>query len=94
MATERSIQLPTDLTLSGYTTTFNCFEKRYPVRECVESLLRFCEEVVVVDAGSTDGTIVRITFGAYAEVPVAATAPQPTARRGVTIRPDGMTSPG
>jgi glycosyltransferase involved in cell wall biosynthesis len=30
---------------------------RYPLKECLESLLGFCEEVVVVDAGSTDGTI-------------------------------------
>ena len=44
-------------TISGYTTTYQCLQRHYPVKECVRSLLGFCDEVVVVDAGSTDGTI-------------------------------------
>lgn len=44
-------------TISGYTTTYNCFEMEYPFQECLQSLLGFCDDVVVVDAGSTDGTL-------------------------------------
>lgn len=43
-------------TLSGYTTTFNCIDADYPYKECIASMLGFCDQVVVVDAGSTDGT--------------------------------------
>jgi glycosyltransferase involved in cell wall biosynthesis len=47
-------------TLSGYATTFNCVKQDYPFEACVESMLGFCDEVVVVDAGSTDGTLERL----------------------------------
>lgn len=40
--------------LSGYTTTRNCVSMDYPFRESIQSLLDFCDEVVVVD--SSDGT--------------------------------------
>ncbi len=43
-------------TLSGYTTTLNCVSQGYPFEESIGSLLAFCEEVVVVDGGSSDGT--------------------------------------
>jgi len=43
-------------TLSGYTTTYNCVDQRYPFVESIESLLDFCDQVVVVDGGSSDGT--------------------------------------
>jgi glycosyltransferase involved in cell wall biosynthesis len=42
--------------LSGYTTTKNCIESKYPWKQAVQSMLEFCDEVVVVDGGSEDGT--------------------------------------
>ena len=42
--------------ISGYTTTKDCIDQNYPWRECIKSLLGFCDEVVVVDGGSQDGT--------------------------------------
>jgi glycosyltransferase involved in cell wall biosynthesis len=49
-----------EVTLSGYATTFNCVKQEYPFEACVESMLGFCDEVVVVDAGSTDGTLAKL----------------------------------
>jgi len=43
-------------TISGYTTTLDCIKGGYPWRQSIESMLGFCDEVVVVDGGSTDGT--------------------------------------
>lgn len=42
--------------ISGYTTTYNCVKQAYPFEQCIESMLAFCDEVCVVDGGSTDGT--------------------------------------
>lgn len=42
--------------ISGYTTTKDCIRQGYPWRQCIESMLGFSNEVVVVDGGSSDGT--------------------------------------
>lgn len=43
--------------VSGYTTTYNCVSQGYPFKQCIESMLGFCNEVCVVDGGSTDDTL-------------------------------------
>ena len=43
-------------TLSGYTTTLDCEKNGYPWKQSIESMLGFCDQVIVVDGGSTDGT--------------------------------------
>lgn len=48
-------------TISGYTTTFNCVDQKYPFVQSIKSMLGFCDEVVVVDGGSTDGTFEELT---------------------------------
>ena len=42
--------------ISGYTTVYNCIQNEYPWEKTIESMLGFCDEVVVVDSGSDDGT--------------------------------------
>lgn len=47
-------------TISGYTTTHNCISQKYPFEASISSLLGFCDQVVVVDGGSTDGTVQKL----------------------------------
>ena len=54
-------------TLSGYTTVYNCIHHNYPWRETIKSLLGFCDEVVVVDGGSDDGTWEELSAWAEGE---------------------------
>ena len=46
--------------ISGYTTTFNCISQKYPFVQSIKSMLGFCEEVVVMDGGSNDGTFEQL----------------------------------
>lgn len=46
--------------ISGYTTTKNCISQEYPFELCIESMKAFCSEIVVMDGGSTDGTLERL----------------------------------
>ena len=45
-----------DIKLSGYTTVRNVISSDYPWKQSIQSLLDFCDEVVVLDGGSNDGT--------------------------------------
>ena len=53
--------------VSGYTTTYNCNKHQYPWKQSITSLLGFCDEVVVVDGGSDDGTWEALQDWASAE---------------------------
>jgi len=53
--------------ISGYTTVLNCIKQEYPFEQCITSMLQFCEEVCVVDGGSTDGTWEKLTEWAKQE---------------------------
>jgi glycosyltransferase involved in cell wall biosynthesis len=48
-------------TISGYTTTRNCISQGYPYMQAINSMLEFCDQVVVVDCGSDDGTWEELT---------------------------------
>lgn len=50
---EHTERLPT---ISGYTQAYNVMTSTYPWRESINSMLGFCDEVVVLDGGSSDGT--------------------------------------
>ena len=57
-------------TVSGYTTTYNAVKQEYPFIQCITSMLAFCDEVCVVDGGSTDGTLDSLACLAYPNIPV------------------------
>lgn len=46
--------------LSGYTLTRNCISLDYCFEECIQSLIPVCDEVVVSDSESTDGTLEKL----------------------------------
>ena len=46
--------------ISGYTHVFNAESGGYPYVQSIRSMLGFCDEVVVVDGGSEDGTVEKI----------------------------------
>lgn len=58
-------------TISGYTTTYNCVTQEYPFQQCIKSMLEFCDEVCIVDGGSTDQTFDDLVFLAYPQVDIA-----------------------
>jgi hypothetical protein len=49
-----------EIKLSGYTTIKNVISSDYPWRQSIESMLGFCDEVVVLDGGSDDGSYEEI----------------------------------
>lgn len=53
--------------ISGYMTTYNCMKQGYPYLKAIESMLQFCDEVCVVDGGSTDGTWEELAHRALTE---------------------------
>lgn len=42
--------------VTAYTTTYNCLKGGYPVEESINSF-SWCDKIVVLDGGSTDGTM-------------------------------------
>tara|TARA_R110001592_G_scaffold188358_4_gene433525 strand:+ start:126 stop:2024 length:1899 start_codon:yes stop_codon:yes gene_type:complete len=46
--------------ISGYVTTKDCISQEYPFENCINSMKAFCSEIVVMDGGSSDGTIEKL----------------------------------
>ena len=49
-----------EIKLSGYTTIRNVISSDYPWEQSIKSLLGFCDEVIVLDGGSDDGSYEKI----------------------------------
>jgi hypothetical protein len=47
--------------LSGYVVVHDAIKGDYPVIECARSLIPVCDEVLIADADSTDGTLQMLT---------------------------------
>jgi len=45
------------ITLSAFTITTNAIKNQYPVLESVASIIPMVDEIIIVDGGSTDGTV-------------------------------------
>lgn len=54
-------------TISGYTHVLNPAQQDFPWQESIGSMLGFCDQVVVVDGGSTDGTLEKLKAWASRE---------------------------
>jgi len=54
-------------TISGYITTYNCVKQNYPFEQSIKSMLEFCDEVCVVDGGSSDETYDLLAMWALKE---------------------------
>jgi glycosyltransferase involved in cell wall biosynthesis len=50
-----------EIKISGYMTTKNVINSDYPWKQSIQSMLQFCDEVVVADGGSDDGTWEKLT---------------------------------
>lgn len=53
--------------LSGFTVAKNCLSLDYCIEECIQSMLPICDEVVVGEMGSTDGTFQMLEHWAECE---------------------------
>jgi glycosyltransferase involved in cell wall biosynthesis len=42
--------------ITGITYCYNAIERDYCIEQCIRSMLPICDEIIVVDCGSTDGT--------------------------------------
>ncbi len=57
-----------ETTISGYLTTYNCVAQKYPFEQCIKSLNNFCDEIVIVDGGSTDQTLEKLAQIKYSNM--------------------------
>jgi glycosyltransferase involved in cell wall biosynthesis len=66
------IDMEHQIKLSGYTTVKDCITQNYPWEATIKSLIGFCDEVVIVDGGSTDGTWEKVQEWAEKENKIVA----------------------